>query len=55
MDRRVWTDVYRLNPKYKDHDGGGAVRHNTTVLCPIYYADDVFRPLWAIFRAQKYT
>ena len=33
---------------------GGGVRQNTTVLCPIYYADDdMFRPLWAIFRSQK--
>jgi len=24
-------------------------------LCPIYYADDdMFRPLWTIFRSQKY-
>ena len=34
--------------------GRGWVRHNTTVLYPIYYAgDDMFRPLWAIFRSQK--
>ena len=34
--------------------GGGGVRQNTTVLYPIYYADeDMFRPLWAIFRSQK--
>ena len=33
---------------------GGAVRQNTTVLYPIYYADDMFRPMWAIFRSQKY-
>ena len=33
----------------------GEVRQNTTVLYPIYYADnDMFRPLWAIFRSQKY-
>ena len=32
--------------------GGGS--QNTTVLYPIYYADDdMFRPLWAIFRSQK--
>jgi len=31
------------------------VRQNTTILYPIYYADDdMFRPLWAIFRSQKY-
>jgi len=36
--------------------GGGWVRQNTTVFYPIYYADDddMFRPLWAIFRSQKY-
>jgi len=34
--------------------GGGTVRQNTTVLYPTYYAeDDMFRPLWAIFRSQK--
>ena len=34
--------------------GGGGLRQNTTVLYPIYYADDdMFRPLWAIFRAQN--
>jgi len=33
---------------------GGGVRQNTTVSYPIYYADDdVFRPLWAIFRSQN--
>jgi len=35
---------------------GSGVRQNTTVLYPIYYAvDDMFRPLWAIFRSQKRT
>ena len=30
---------------------GVGVRQNTTVLYPICYADDdMFRPLWAIFR-----
>jgi len=33
--------------------GRVGVRQNTTVLYPIYYADDdMFRPLWAIFRSQ---
>jgi len=30
------------------------VRQNTTVLYPICYGDDdMFRPMWAIFRSQK--
>ena len=33
--------------------GRGGVSQNTAVLYPIYYADDMFRPLWAIFRSQK--
>jgi len=33
---------------------GGGVRHNTTVWYPIYYDDDMFRPLLSIFRPQKY-
>jgi len=33
--------------------GGGGVRRNTTVLYRTYYADDMFRPLWVIFRSQK--
>jgi len=33
---------------------GGGVRENATVFYPIYYAEDnMFRPLWAIFRSQK--
>jgi len=33
---------------------GGWVRQNTTVFYPIYYTDDdMFQPLWAIFRSQK--
>ena len=41
--------------------GGGAVRQNTTVLCPIYCADgDMFRPLWdssghKIYIEENYT
>jgi len=32
----------------------GCVRQNTAVFCLIYYSDDdMFRPLWAIFRSQK--
>jgi len=35
--------------------GGGGVRQNTTVLYLIYYVDDdMFRPLSAIFRSQKF-
>ena len=37
------------------NQGEGGVRQNTTVLYPIYFADDdMFRSLCAIFRSQKY-
>jgi len=40
-------------PLFFNAAGGGGVRQNTAVLYPIYYADDdMFRPLWAIFRSQ---
>ena len=29
------------------------VRQNTAALYSTYYADDMFRPLWAIFRSQN--
>jgi len=36
------------------NSGGGAVCQNTTALYHIFYTDDdMFRPLWAIFRSQK--
>ena len=35
--------------------GSGWVRQNTTVFYPMHYADDdMFRPLWAIFRSHKF-
>ena len=33
---------------------GGYVKTQLYVY-PIYYADDMFRPLWAILRSQKYN
>ena len=46
--------VYHLIFFPTSSQGGGRVRHNTTVFYPIYYADDdMFRPLWAVFRSQK--
>jgi len=34
---------------------GGGVLQNTTVLYPIYYADDdIFRTMWDIFKSQKF-
>jgi len=35
--------------------GGGGLRQSTTVFYPIYYDDDMFRPLWDIFRSKNYT
>ena len=33
----------------------GGVRQNTTLFYPIHYADDdMFRPLCAIFKSQKF-
>ena len=41
-----------VNPKNSWEVGGA--RQNATVLYPIYYADnDMFQPLWAIFRSQN--
>jgi len=33
--------------------GGGGYVKTQLSLYPIYYADDMFRPLWVIFRSQK--
>ena len=39
---------------YNQLGSGFELRQNTTVVYPIYYADDnMFRPLWAVFRSQK--
>jgi len=54
----VWVDesfltVWRIDEEIHNY-GGVGVRQNTTVLYPICYADGMFRPLWAIFKSQKY-
>jgi len=34
--------------------GGGGYVKTQLSMYPIYYADDMFQPLWAILRSQKY-